>query len=349
VNQVGVGALPDRGLHDARIVIGGASAERLRPVTGLLDELGYHNLALAANLAEVPQLCAETPPDLILLELGDEASFAALEMLAPWVRREQLTVPLVAIFDGPAGAAKERAVSLGARDLLSQPLDRLDLELCLRRGLQARATELALRDSSRRVECAEAEALERLTIAAEFGDDDPREHMLRVGRTSELIARALGLGEPTVELIRRAAPLHDLGKLAISDSLLLKPGRLTPAEFELMKAHVSLGSEILAGTTMPVLQICEQIVRTHHERWDGTGYVSGLRGEEIPASGRIAAVADVFDALTHRRPYKEPWPVEDAVHEIHRTSGSQFDPRVVEAFGTLDHAELLTPVRERRS
>jgi putative two-component system response regulator len=151
---------------------------------------------------------------------------------------------------------------------------------------------------------------------------------------SAQIAQALGLPEAEVELIRRAAPLHDVGKIAIPDSILLKPGKLTPEEYEQMKRHTTLGAKMLSGGRFPLLQRAEEIALTHHERWDGTGYML-LQGETIPLPGRIVAVADVFDALTNERPYKQAWPRNEAIQEIQRQSSRQFDARVVEAFSEV--------------
>lgn len=185
------------------------------------------------------------------------------------------------------------------------------------------------------------ETLRRLGLAAEYRDDATYEHTERVAFTAFSLARELGLPASEAALIRQAAPLHDLGKLAIPDSTLLKPAKLADAEFELMKAHASAGAAILAGSTYDVLRLAEEIALTHHEWWDGSGYPAGLKGEEIPLSGRIVAVADVFDALTHDRPYKRAWPVEQAVAEIRRLAGRQFDPAVVEAFLRLDPSTFV--------
>ena len=157
-------------------------------------------------------------------------------------------------------------------------------------------------------------------------------HTQRVRQNSALLARALNLPEEQVELIRQAAPLHDVGKIGIPDHVLLKPGRLTAEEFEQMKSHATIGAGTLSGSRFPLLQLAEEIAITHHERWDGTGYPRALKEEEIPLVGRIVAIADVFDALTHERPYKEAWTEEEAIAELERQKGRQFDPRVVEAF-----------------
>jgi putative two-component system response regulator len=150
-----------------------------------------------------------------------------------------------------------------------------------------------------------------------------------VGQLAARLAQNLGLPEQQVDLIRLAAPLHDLGKIGIPDHILLKPGRFMPKEYEQMKSHVAIGARILSGGRYPLLLMAEEIAYTHHERWDGSGYPLGLAGEDIPLTGRIVAVADTFDALTHARPYKHAWPIADALREIARQSGEKFDPCVV--------------------
>ncbi|MFC4638229.1 PAS domain S-box protein [Deinococcus hohokamensis] len=182
-----------------------------------------------------------------------------------------------------------------------------------------------------RVETAQMEILERLAKAAEYRDDDTGEHMHRVGRTAAGIARELGLSPVEVDLIERTAPLHDVGKIGVPDSILLKPGRLTPDEFEVVKTHALIGANILSGGHSPVVVMAEEIARTHHERWDGSGYPSGLCGKQIPQSGRIVAVADVLDALMSERPYKHAWSLTEALNELRAQAGRHFDPDVVAA------------------
>jgi HD-GYP domain-containing protein (c-di-GMP phosphodiesterase class II) len=180
------------------------------------------------------------------------------------------------------------------------------------------------------------ETLHRLALAAESPDDGTRQHTERVALTSRAIARELGLPAPLQALIYKAAPLHDLGKLCVPDSILSKPGWLTRAEFEQVKVHTTAGGAMLARSASKAVHVAEEIALTHHEWWDGRGYPSGLRGEEIPLTGRIVALADVFDALTHERPYKHAWPVDEAVAEIRSLKGRQLDPDVVEAFLRLE-------------
>jgi putative two-component system response regulator len=191
------------------------------------------------------------------------------------------------------------------------------------------------------VEAARLETLHRLALAAEYRDDGTHEHTERVARTAFLLARAIGLSETEASLIHQAAPLHDLGKLAVGDAVLLKPGRLSVAEFEHVKKHPRAGAAILTGSASEVLQLAEEIASSHHEWWDGSGYPSGRRAEDIPLSGRIVAIADVFDALTHIRPYKQAWPITAALAEIQRLRARQFDPQLVDTFLELDPARLV--------
>ncbi len=209
--------------------------------------------------------------------------------------------------------------------------------------LEYRATlEREVRDRTAELEEARLETLRRLALAAEYRDDETFEHTERVGYTSALIARQLGMPEEDIAILRRAAPLHDVGKLGLSDSILLKPGPLTIDEFAKVKRHTVDGAEILSGSSSRVLQVAEQIALNHHERWDGTGYPHGVAGESIPLHARIVAVADVFDALTHSRPYKRAWSIKAALVEIHAQRGAHFDPHVLDAFARLNPESLTT-------
>ncbi len=203
--------------------------------------------------------------------------------------------------------------------------------------------ERAVRQRTAELEEARLETLRRLALASEYRDDETFEHTERVGRMAALLADQLGLSATEIATLRQAAPLHDVGKLGLSDSILLKPGKLSPDEFEQVKRHTLDGAEILSGSSSTVLQTAERIALSHHEWWDGHGYPHGLAGDAIPTCARIVAVADVFDALIHSRPYKHAWPIPDAVAEIHRLKGSQFDPRIIDAFDRLDPHILAAP------
>jgi putative two-component system response regulator len=240
------------------------------------------------------------------------------------------------------GSLREVAVSVspvragdrivGACGIYHDIAQRKEASAELERQVARRTAELA---ESRR------ETLQRLAYAAEYRDDDTYHHTERVGHLAALLAARLGLPEHEVALVRQAAPLHDVGKLAVPDSILLKCGPLSEDEFDVVRRHTIAGGRILKGSRSDVLQLAERIALYHHERWDGAGYPMGLSGPDIPLAARIVAVADVYDALTHDRPYTEPWSHEDARAELERVSGSHLDPAVVGVFLELDEHELV--------
>ena len=335
-------------LQEARILIVDDYEPNVIALERLLETADFTNVVSTTDSSQVVSLCFEEEPALIVLDLHMPApdGFEVLAMFAPWIRGST-RLPVIVVTADTETESKRRALLGGAADFLSKPYDLSEVILRCRNLIEMRLLQLDLRDRgkelqgrvherTRDLDDARIEIVERLAYAAEYRDDISGDHPQRVGRLSTALARALSLPEATVRLIGPAATLHDVGKLAISDAILLKQGALTPMESEVMKLHVSVGNEILGRSRSPLLQLSEEIALTHHERWDGSGYLEGLEGEGIPISGRIVAVADVYDTLTHRRPDKEPWSSEEAVAEIRRSSGGQFDPRVVEAFLMLD-------------
>ncbi len=290
-------------------------------------------------------------PDLLLLDLQmpDPDGFAIMDALGTQPREAR--PPVLVLTADVTVEVRHRALSAGAADFLSKPFDLHEIRLRVANLLEtrrlqreltqyARGLEDRVRERTRDLEQSRLEVLERLALAAEYRDDDTYRHTERVGRITALLARRLGLPTEEAALLRRAAPLHDIGKVAISDRILLKPGRLTPDEYEAMKEHTTAGARILGGSSSPLLQMAEVIARSHHERWDGSGYPAGLAGDAIPLHGRLVAVADVFDALTHARPYKAAMPVPEALAELDEMAASAFDPRVKRAFDGLDHHGL---------
>jgi putative two-component system response regulator len=318
----------------------------------LLAAGGYAHVEGTTNPARTRELCEAFRPDLLLLDLHmpGHDGFEVLSGLADIIASGRLQA--LVLSGDVTVSARRRALALGARDFLMKPLDRVEVLLRVRNLLEMRHLQqqlerqneiLAERVAERTHELDDArhEVLERLARVAEYRDYATGEHTQRVGRTAALIAQVMGLTRDLIEMYRDAAPLHDIGKLGVADAVLLKRGNLDADEWEVMRAHVRIGAAILSGSRSPVLRLAEEIAASHHERWDGTGYGSRLTGEEIPLAGRITAVADVFDALTHERPYKLALSVVDAVDEISRQSGKQFDPKVVDAFAALDHESLL--------
>jgi putative two-component system response regulator len=253
---------------------------------------------------------------------------------------------------------ESRALSHGANDFIHKPFQKLQIHLRVHNLLQTRALHFALqrhndhleelvKERTIELEGARLDILERLALAAEFRDHTTGRHTQRVGHLSALLAEKIGLQREQVELIRRAAPLHDVGKIGIPDRILLKPGRLSSDEFAAMKEHVTVGAQLLSQGRSRLIHMAEKIALAHHERWDGSGYPNGLAGDEIPLVGQIVAVADVFDTLINERPYKPAWPLHDALTEMQRQRGRWFSPRIVDAlFAVLERqpellAELL--------
>jgi putative two-component system response regulator len=244
---------------------------------------------------------------------------------------------------------RNRCTELPLVDFVNKPFTNLELATRLTNLARTRAYErwigsaedqIRSRIAARSAELEEAreEVLRRLAWAAEYRDDVTGRHAERVGVLSGLIARELGWSPPRKALLEKAAPLHDLGKIAVPDAILRKAGGLTPAERKLMQNHTTIGAELLSGSRNPVLHAAEQIALTHHEWWDGAGYPQGIAGESIPEAGRIVAVADVFDSLTNNRPYRDAISTEAALDMIRSSSGVQFDPNVVRAFDRVVEA-----------
>lgn len=326
---------------NARILIVDDQEANVRLLEGILKRAaGYHALRSTTDPREVMSLYVEFKPDLILLDLHmpHVDGFGVMEQLKEIVP-EDVFLPILVLTADVTPEAKQRALASGAKDFLAKPFDPTEVLLRIKNLLETRSLHLELRAQ---LSDAHLEVIDRLAIAAEYRDDETGEHIKRVGQTSALVARALRLPPEQVLLIRRAATLHDVGKIGIPEHILLKPGRLTPDEFNVMKSHTTIGAKILSGGHFPLLQMAEVIALTHHERWDGSGYPRGLKGEATPLLGRIVAVADVFDILTHPRPYKKAWLAEEAIAELQRASGTQFDPSVVEVFLGL-HEDTLAP------
>jgi putative two-component system response regulator len=334
---------------DARILMIDDDPANLALLRHVLSEAGYHNLRTLSDYRRAVVAIGEWDPDLVLLDLHlpQSAVIALLDNI-----RHELTLPelpIVVITADASTAARMAVLEAGATDFLLKPIDAFEVSLRVRnllrlrklhRDLSEQAASLELRVAERTTELAasQREILERLALASEYRDDMTGQHTARVGVLSVRIAHELQLPPDEIEIIRFAAPLHDIGKIAIPDHILLKPGPLTREEYEEVKLHVTVGASILAGGTNPILQMAEQVALTHHERWDGSGYL-GMAKQEIPPAARIVAVADVFDALISARPYKEAWSLDKAVAEIVGLSGTHFDPDVIDAFQTAIAAE----------
>jgi putative two-component system response regulator len=345
---------PHNRLHDMRIIVVDDEPANLTLLTSLLKRWHFNDVVAINDPTQVVETFTQQVPDLLLLDLNMPglSGFDVMRLLTPWTEGST-PVPVVMLTADTTRSSKHEGLTLGARDFLTKPFDPEEVRLRVGNLLEMRRLQIELKAHSEQLEervqlrthqleQARLEVVERLALAAEYRDDDTHQHARRIGRTTALLAADLGLPRLAVERIYRAAPLHDIGKIAIPDSILLKPGKLTAEEFDTVKTHTILGARILTGSQSELLRTAEEIALSHHERWEGTGYPHGLRGDEIPLAGRLVAVADVFDALTHRRPYKPAWPLDDAVNEILDQRGRHFDPEIVDVFQELDHNSLLS-------
>jgi putative two-component system response regulator len=343
--------MADEPWKQATILLVDDQDSNIRLLERVLSNAGYASFVSTTDPLRAVDLYLQYRPDLVVLDLHMPQldGLGVLERLSTHVPVGSY-VPVLMLTGDLSPSAKQRALSAGAKDFLGKPFDPLEAVLRIKNLLEARYLYLTLARQNdvleekvalRRAELEDAqlEILERLGRAAEFRDDDTMQHTQRVGAISARIAATMGLPPTLVDTIRLAAPLHDIGKIGVPDNILLKLGKLTEGEYDVIKTHTDIGARILSGSSHLLLRMAEQIAQTHHERWDGHGYLEGLSGEHIPLVSRIVAVADVFDALTHQRPYKDPWPIDDAIREIESQSGLQFDPQVVAALRQIVEEE----------
>jgi putative two-component system response regulator len=309
---------------------------------------------LVQKLPDCSAICFERPEDVLAAMPGLDFDIGVIDFQMPIYDGVELLTemnhfekyrekPIVFVTADTDSTTRMTALNAGAIDFLTKPVNPLEFQARLKNlvALVDARNKLADKAEWLRVEvdkaiaelrAREEEIIDRLSIAASYKDAETASHTKRVGIYSEAIARAYGLSIELCADIRLASPMHDIGKVGIPDSVLLKKGKLTEQEFAEMQKHTIVGCAILRESNSSLLQLAAEIAGSHHERWDGQGYPSRLAGNAIPLSGRIVALADNFDALTTERPYKEAWPAQKAVDHILERAGSQFDPRCVDAF-----------------
>lgn len=322
------------------------NAENLTLLRRTLEWSGYSNIHSCQSGAAGMKALFEQQPHLVILDLRMPGmdGFEFIETVRS--TSEDWNLPILVFTADLSAEARNKALTLGASDFLTKPGDPVEIKLRVRNFLRTRhlhhslernnvELETVVKERTRHLEIARMEAIGLLAKAGEYRDDDTGQHSHRVGEMSAGLAIELGLDRPTIDAIRLVAPLHDIGKIAIPDSILRKEGALTEEEYAFMKRHVEIGAALLEKKQSPLLRQAREVVLYHHERWDGRGYLAGLSGEDIPISARIVSVADTFDAITHDRPYRKARSEQEAVAEIDAMAGSQFDPAVVDALKRL--------------
>ncbi len=333
-----VGEISDK----ARILIVDDTLENIQ-VLGLLLRKKNYQVVIARNGKEALDMVERARPDLVLLDvmMPEMDGLETCRRLKESV--ETNTIPIIFLTAMHERNDVIRGLELGAVDYISKPFNATELLVrvnthlslyLLQQDLEQRVKErtVALRKALENVKEAHFDTIERLVLAAEYKDEDTAAHIQRMSRYTALLARRVGLPTEEVELVQVASQMHDVGKMGIPDSILLKPGKFNDDEFAIMKQHTHMGARILNGSPSKLLQTGETIAMSHHEKWDGSGYPNRVKGEEIPLLGRICTVADVFDALTSTRPYKQAFSNDKARQILQEGRGGHFEARIVDLF-----------------
>ncbi|MDD3484995.1 HD-GYP domain-containing protein [Azovibrio restrictus] len=300
----------------------------------LKDE--YRVRVAASGEKALQIVCSPEPPDLILLDImmPGMSGLEVCRRLKANPDRRRIPVIFVTAMDGESD--EEQGLELGAVDYITKPISPPIVRARVRTHLalydQSRELERMVRQRTRELQVTRRQIIRRLGRAAEFKDNETGNHVLRMSHYARLIAEAYGLGPEAADIILNTAPMHDIGKIGIPDTILLKPGKLDEEDWRVMRQHPVMGAEIIGKHENELLETARVIALSHHEKWDGSGYPYGLAGEAIPLEGRIVAIADVFDALVSERPYKKAYSVQDSLAFMESQAGLHFDPELLQAF-----------------
>jgi putative two-component system response regulator len=362
---------PD-GISSARILMIDDQQANIALLERVLCRAGFTNVMGSTHPTEVLALWDSFRPDILLLDLNmpELGGFGVMKLLQPKIGPQSKDyVPILVLTADATSTTKQRALTVGAKDFLTKPFDHAEVVLRVKNMLETRLLHVELKkhnqmletrvrartseiwdavtqleQSRRELRMSREETVHRLSIAAEFRDDETARHIQRMSRYCALLARLAGWDIERTELIRVASQMHDLGKIGIPDSILLKPRTLTPDERAVMQTHAEIGHQILADSDSELLRLAASIALTHHERIDGAGYPSGLHGDEIPIEGRLAAIADVYDALTSDRVYRRAFSFVDSIKMMREGRGTQFDPEFLDLF--LESMDEVLKVKE---
>jgi putative two-component system response regulator len=330
---------------DARILVVDDQPQNTLLLEKILNKAGYKNIHAITDPRETFTLYQQYEFDVLLLDIRMPHldGFEVMEKLKRLNPDQEDYLPILVLTAELTDETRERALSNGAKDFVTKPFNRVEVLQRIYNMLEVRilhkrlknqnqALEEKVRERTRQLEESRLDIIERLGQAAEYKDNETGEHIIRMSHSAYLLAKAAGYSEDEAVLIREAAPMHDIGKIGIPDYILLKPDRLDEEEWRIMQTHVTIGAKLLDNSDHPLIQKARTIALTHHEKWDGSGYPGGLKGEAIPLEGRICAIADVFDALTSERPYKQAWSVQAALNMLQEQSGKHFDPTLIGLF-----------------
>jgi len=331
-------------ISNSNILICDDSVTNVMLLKALLESEGYCSVKTLTDPTQVLPTLEESDHDLLLLDIEMPLmdGFAVMKQIENSSLVKKM-FPILVITGSQKKEVRNRALALGAQDFINKPIDQVETVLRVQNILKVYSAYKVQENTveqleklvlARTQELSEANTflIERLAMAAELRDKETGKHVLRVGQYARILAEACGMMPELCYLIEKASPLHDVGKIGIPDAILLKPGPLDKEERKTMNSHAEMGAELLRSHSSLLVSMASSIALSHHERWDGAGYPSGLSGESIPIEGRITAIADVFDALTTIRPYKEAWKLEDALEYLRENAGTHFDPTLVRLF-----------------
>lgn len=331
-------------LRNSKILVVDDNPSNVLLLEALLQQEDYTNVTSTTDPTEVRDMHRASDFDLILLDIQMPRmnGFQVMELLKE-DHNDGDYLPILVLTAQTDMETRLRSLDLGARDFVTKPFQHAEVLQRIHNSLEIRHLYKQQKDYSHLLEVKVNEATSELRKsqldiirclgrAGEYRDNETGEHVIRMSKNCQVLALRYGLDKRHADMILFASPMHDVGKIGIPDHILLKPGKLTPDEWEIMQTHAQLGADILADNESEMIQMARTIAISHHEKWDGSGYPAGLKGEDIPIEGRIAAICDVFDALTSWRPYKKSWSVEDAVNFLEENAGSHFDPNLVPMF-----------------
>jgi len=348
--------ITDAQIFNAKILIVDDQNLHILTLEKILKKSGYCCIHSTNDPTEAAGIYQEIDPDLVILDLNMPKmdGFEVMKQLS--AIEEDGYLPILIISEEKDQKVRHLALSSGAKDFIDKPFDPIEVIMRIQNMIQVRLLHKHVHDQNKILEDkvkartqdlynTKLDVIERLARAIEYRDSETGMHIIRMSHYAACLAAKVGMSMEECELLLTASPLHDVGKIGIPDSILRKPGPLSPEEWNIMKTHTTIGAELLSGSNSKFLLVGKEIALTHHEKWDGSGYPKGLKGEEIPLIGRICCLCDVFDALMTKRPYKEAWIMEDTLKEIEKGANTLFEASLVKDF--LEILPQIKHIREK--